>query len=209
MCIGVSLSRSATPRAPSAAPARCDGNAGAYSATDGGPMQDMSPPQRVAFRHPRRGVFLARCKAAAFRKRGPWGRTPSVTVGHVPLGGLRLGDITAAPPETVAAGLLDLEPSRSPSRRRPSARGRQMGPSTSRRCETTAYCSPGARSADTSRRGHAASFLRSNSTNAERWAPPAAERDPHRVENGLTAMTCSRHAAGKRRNRVIGIFGPI
>jgi hypothetical protein len=46
----------------------------------------------------------------------------------------------AASPETVAAGLLDLELSRSPSRRRPSARERRMAPSTSRRSKRPPQC---------------------------------------------------------------------
>jgi hypothetical protein len=60
--------------------------------------------------------------------------------GHVPLGGLLRHDIAAASPETVTASLLDLEPSRSPSRRRPSARERRMAPS--RRCRRRAYYIP-------------------------------------------------------------------
>jgi len=172
MWIDLSLSRAATPRAPSAAPTRCDGYAGAYSATNRGPMQDMSPPQRVAFRHPRGGVFRARCKAAAVPQAWTLG---SDAVSH--------GRPCAS--------------RRSPARRHycRSARNGRSGPPGSRAIslsfqapavctwtsdgpihvpslQTTAYCSLGARWADTNRRGRAPSFLRSDLTSAERRALP-------------------------------------
>jgi hypothetical protein len=51
---------------------------------------------------------------------------PSLRSVHVPLGGRRLHPIAAASATTVTAGLPDLEPSRSPSRRRSPARGERM-----------------------------------------------------------------------------------
>src|SRR5262245_32013106 len=94
----------------------------------------MSPPQTGCLSAPTGGRLLSPLQAPAVR-RGELALPPAppnkARIGHVPLGGPRLSDITAASPETVAAGLLGLKPSRSPPRRRPSARERRMAPSTS------------------------------------------------------------------------------
>ena len=54
--------------------------------------------------------FFSPLQTAALPQAWPGGQTPSVTVGHVPFGGLLLGAITDAPPETVATSLLELRP---------------------------------------------------------------------------------------------------
>ena len=87
----------------------------------------------VAFRHPRSAICVP-LQAAAIRmmwtgeSRTPQARPAlclSAVTGSAPL--------LALCPETVTASLLDLEPSRSPSRRRSPAPGMRMAPPTSRR----------------------------------------------------------------------------
>jgi hypothetical protein len=57
-CLAHRVSSGHAPSASRQRAERCDGGAGAYSAAKGGGF----PPQRAAFRHPRLGVLLARCK---------------------------------------------------------------------------------------------------------------------------------------------------
>jgi len=112
-----------TPPAPSAAPARCDGCASAYSATMNGAV---ARPQRGCLSAPAPGDFPSRCE----RRRALWsaGLTPVIDGAMSP----RIGRHRWRSPRADAASLLDLGPPLLPGRR-PSARERRMAPSTSRR----------------------------------------------------------------------------
>jgi len=95
------------------------------------PRKTMGPPQRVAFRHPRRRRFLSRANfwLSAWPPRGP--RFGLEALGRA----AARGTIAGAWPLPTGTSLLGIEPSRSAPRRRPSARERWMAPSTSRRCK--------------------------------------------------------------------------
>ena len=88
-----------------AIPERCDGGAGAYSATKESLaiLRGGCPPQRAAFRHPRTAICVP-LRAAASRM--AWTRRSDTagTGGHVPFGGLRLGAIADAPPGNGRSG---------------------------------------------------------------------------------------------------------
>src|SRR6185436_7604085 len=79
--------RAPTPPSPPAGPARCDGCASAYSATMKGAV---ARPYALPFGIRAGATNLGTLQTAAVPQ--VWtceGQTPSVTVGHVPLGGLR------------------------------------------------------------------------------------------------------------------------
>jgi hypothetical protein len=105
-----------------------------FGTSSGAPCRAPGPHgPGVAFRHPRSAICVP-LQAAAFRMvwtgedQTPQARTAlclSAVTGSAPLLALCV--------ETVTASLLDLEPSRSPSRRRPPARRMRMAPPTSRR----------------------------------------------------------------------------
>jgi len=138
---------------PRRSPARCDGYAGAFRQPGGRLSSGPRRPAQASSRRCRTSAgltplsgtlwgplsrlaapalrrFVSRCKLRLPGVR-PFGFDTMRS--HVPLGGLGLGAIAGAPPETVTASLLDLEPSRSPSRRRSPVHGRRMAPSMSRR----------------------------------------------------------------------------
>jgi hypothetical protein len=144
-------SRSA-PRASSASAGEVRRERGCLLRNQGGPrLESPSPPgrfpaPRAAFRHPRRRRLWAPLRAAAFRKRGPVRVRRRQSRSAMCLSAVS-GSATLLPPrqETVAAGLLDLGPSRPPSRRRPSARGMSDGAIHVPSQQTTANCRHGAR----------------------------------------------------------------